>query len=102
VTDVILPMVYPALYGPGSFGLPDPNAEPYQVVRTALDSAVVRLSQTTGALAEIRPWLQAFTLGSTLYLPDQIRAQMQAVEDAGLDEWLVWHPGSEYPADAFD
>lgn len=101
VTDVLLPMVYPALYWPGHFGAPDPNAEPYRVVRAAMDSAVARMTRTKGAIATIRPWLQAFTQGSTVYGPQQIQDQIRAVEDAGLEEWLFWNPESVYPAGVF-
>ncbi len=101
VSDVILPMIYPALYSSGSFGIPDPNADPYRLVRTALDSAVVRMDRTAGAIATIRPWIQAFTQGGTSYGVPEIDAQLRAVEDAGLGEWLAWNPGSEYPAGAF-
>lgn len=101
LTDVLLPMVYPALWGPGNFGLPDPNAEPYRLVRAAMDSAVVRMSRTAGAVATIRPWLQAFTQGSTVYGAQEIRDQIRAVTDAGLDEWLLWNAGSVYPAGIF-
>ena len=101
VTDVLLPIVYPALYGPGSFGLPDPNAEPYQLVRAAMDSAVARLDRTAGAVATLRPWLQAYSWGSTTYGAMEIQDQIQAAEDAGLDEWLFWNPDSDYPVGAF-
>lgn len=101
VTDVLLPMVYPALYWAGDFGVPDPNADPYPVVRAAMDSAVVRMARTSGARATLRPWLQAFTLGSTTYGPVQMLEQIRAVEDAGLTEWLFWHPDSQYPAGVF-
>lgn len=101
VTDVLLPMVYPALYGPGSFGIDDPNAEPYQLVSTAMQRAVDRMASTPSARATIRPWLQAFTLGSTDYGAAEMLAQIQAVEDAGLTEWLFWNPDSVYPDDVF-
>lgn len=101
VNDVLLPMVYPALYSLGSFGLPDPNAEPYLLVRAAMDSAVVRMARTDGAIATIRPWLQAFTQGSTVYGAQQVRDQIRAVEDAGLEEWFVWNPDSRYPTGVF-
>jgi hypothetical protein len=97
VTDVILPMVYPALYWPNSFGIPDPNAEPYQTVRHALDSAVVRTAALPTARASVRPWLQAFTQGSTTYGAPEMLAQRQAAADAGLEEWLFWNPNSTYP-----
>jgi hypothetical protein len=101
VTDVLHPMVYPALYWPGNFGLADPDAEPYGLVRAAMERAVARMRRTEGAIADLRPWLQAFTLGSTVYGPDQMRAQIRAVEDAGLSGWLFWNPNSVYPEDAF-
>ncbi|MDX1647344.1 MAG: putative glycoside hydrolase [Longimicrobiales bacterium] len=101
VMDVILPMVYPALYWPGNFGIEDPDAEPYRTVRAAMDSAVVRMDRTDGAIASIRPWLQAFTEGTTVYGPTEMREQIRAVEDAGLQEWLFWNPSSVYPAEAF-
>ena len=101
VTDVLLPIVYPALYSPGSFGLSDPIAEPYLVVRAAMDSAVVRMGRTEGTIATIRPWLQAFSQGSNVYGPQQIQDQIRAVEDAGLEEWLLWNPEGVYPAGGF-
>lgn len=101
VTDVLLPMVYPSLYWPGSLGIDDPDGDPYAIVRAALDTAVVRMSRTSGAVATLRPWLQAFTLNGIDYGPDEIRAQIQAAEDAGLQEWLLWNPNAEYPAGAF-
>ena len=102
VTDVLLPMVYPALYGAGSFDIPDPNAAPYTLVRTALDSAVARLEVTDGAIATLRPWLQAFDGASGAYGAPEIREQIRAAEDAGVFEWFFWNPVSVYPGDAFE
>lgn len=98
IVDVILPMVYPALYSPGSFGLPNPNAEPYLLVRAAMDSAVARAGRSGVIRASIRPWLQAFTQGSPPYGAQQMLDQIRAVEDAGLEEWLFWNPDGVYPA----
>jgi hypothetical protein len=66
-----------------------------------MDSALVRTDQSPGAVATIRPWLQAFTQGGTVYGPEQMLDQIRAVEDAGLVEWLFWNPGSEYPSGVF-
>ena len=97
VTDVILPMVYPSLYLPGNFGIVDPAEEPYRTVRSAMDSAVARTRARPGARATVRPWLQAFTLDGPVYGVPEMQAQIQAVEDAGLEEWLFWNPESVYP-----
>ena len=97
VTDVVLPMVYPSHYPRGSFGIARPNAEPYKVMKIALDTARVR-NEKLGISTEehVRPWIQAFTLGAPPYGPEQIRQQKQAIYDAGFDGWVLWSPGSKY------
>jgi len=97
--DVVLPMVYPSHYPHGSFGLDHPNAEPYKVIRTALDTAKVRDERMKILEPEhIRPWLQAFTLGQPKYGPEQIAEQKKAAYDAGYQGWVLWSPGSYYDA----
>jgi hypothetical protein len=97
VTDVLLPMTYPSHYPSGSFGLPRPNAEPYKVVKTAIDTARVR-DERLGITAEehVRPWIQAFSLGKPAYGPEQIQQQKQAIYDAGYDGWVLWSAGSKF------
>ena len=104
--DVALPMVYPSHYWEGSFGIQDPNGHPYEIVRAALVAAVQRSKAVEGA-GVTRPWLQDFTLGSPRYEAPEVRAQIQATYDAGIDEWLLWNASSRYtesalaPADGF-
>jgi hypothetical protein len=94
--DVMLPMVYPSHYPRGSFGIARPNAEPYRIIHTAISRARQR-DEALGVSGEhVRPWIQAFTLGKPPYGPEQIRAQKQAVYDAGYEGWVLWHPGSRY------
>ncbi|MEJ2185536.1 MAG: putative glycoside hydrolase [Gemmatimonadota bacterium] len=95
VADVLLPMVYPSHFPPGSYGLADPNASPYDIVHMAMEQAVARSASIPDAAA-VRPWLQDFTLGPPAYDAPQVRAQIQAVYDAGLEEWILWNPGSRY------
>lgn len=96
-TDVLLPMVYPSHYPRGAFNLPRPNAEPYKVVFAAVNRARERDEKLGIRTAEhVRPWLQAFSIGQPPYEPAEIRAQKQAVYDAGYDGWVLWHPGSKY------
>jgi hypothetical protein len=100
VADALHPMVYPSHYLPGAFGLDDPNAHPYETVRGALDAAVRR---TTGEVAaRIQPWLQDFSLGEPPYGSAEVRAQIRAVYDAGLDGWLLWNSRSTYTVEALD
>jgi hypothetical protein len=96
VTDVLLPMVYPSHYPPGSFNIAHPNAEPYTVVHTAVLRAHERNAKLGLTGERVRPWLQAFTLGKPPYGPNEVREEKRAVYDAGFDGWVLWHPGSKY------
>jgi len=94
--DVVLPMVYPSHYPPGSFQLPHPNAVPYDVIHIAISRARER-DEKLGIKGEhIRPWLQAFSLGKPPYGPHEIEEQKRAVYDSGYDGWVMWEPGSRY------
>ena len=91
--DSIHPMVYPSHYAKGSFGLASPNANPYTVINKSMSSA---LKRSKGQEHKIRPWLQAFSLGSPVYTEYHIRQQIQAAKDLGINEYLLWNPGSKY------
>ena len=93
--DVVLPMVYPSHYYRGMYQSRHPNGEPYRIVRRALEDAL-RRSAALGKSAEIRPYLQAFTLGPPRYTPAEVRAQIRAVNDLGLASWVLWNPRSAY------
>jgi hypothetical protein len=96
VADVVLPMVYPSHYRAGSYGFSWPNGQPYKIVHRALEEAMSR-SRAVGA-AEIRPFLQAFTLGRRLprYTPLEIREEIRATEELGINSWVLWNPRSVY------
>src|SRR2546423_3647546 len=97
VADVVLPMVYPSHYYRGAFGYAWPNGQPYRIVRRALTEALKRSEPLPGS-AEIRPFLQAYTLGRRLprYTPFEIREQIRAVEELGITSWVLWNPRSVY------
>ena len=101
VVDVALPMVYPSHYWAGAFGFDRPNAYPYEIVRTALDDAMRRSALMEDA-GTTRPWLQDFTLGEPRYGAPEVRAQIQAAYDVGIDEWVLWNPGSRYTEAALE
>jgi hypothetical protein len=99
--DAALPMVYPSHYWEGSFGIDTPNAYPYEVVKNAVEDAQRRSAAVEGA-GRTRPWLQDFTLGPPRYEAPEVRAQIQAVYDAGVEEWILWNPGASYTPDALE
>src|SRR3984893_5191656 len=94
--DAVLPMVYPSHYPPGSFQLPHPNADPYDVIHIAISRARER-DEKLGIKGEhVRPWLQAFSIGLPKYGPHEIEEQKRAVYDSGYDGWILWEPGTRY------
>ena len=92
--DIVSPMVYPSHYARGSFGIANPDLKPYETVLRGLTDARKRLD---GTAVQIRPWLQDFSLGNH-YGREQVQAQIKAVKDAGLSEWIFWNPSNRYDA----
>ncbi len=105
--DYISPMVYPSHYGVGQYGFAKPDFEPYKVVHKSLSTAKERLDKLEGHKAKIRPYLQDFTaswLGSGYYkkyTAQDVRTQIQATYDCGLEEWILWNANNKYSESAF-
>lgn len=102
--DVLSPMVYPSHYSNHVFGLDVPDAHPYEAVSGALQLSVEELSVVPEReRAVVRPWLQAFTAtwvtGHISYEGEEVREQIQAVYDAGYEEWILWNATNRYSAD---
>jgi hypothetical protein len=90
--DAIYPMVYPSHFGAGQYNLPNPNAQPGRTVALALGDFDVALSGTETRLV---PWLQDFSLGRTYTFAD-VRDQIQAARDAGVEGFMLWNAGGVY------
>ncbi len=116
--DFIAPMVYPSHYPDSYLGLGDPNLYPYKIVHHAMKSGVDRMTSSTtpmqGFLHErigtstpavfkkpvysadkLRTWIQDFDYGGDYDAAD-VRAQIQASYDAGVDSWMIWAPSNNY------
>lgn len=101
--DYICPMIYPSHYGSGNFGIAHPDMEPYNTILAALKGSREVLDshrQEDGTQVIVRPWLQDFTASYLThhieYKDAQIREQIQAVYDAGYDEWMLWSASCRY------
>jgi hypothetical protein len=95
--DYVAPMVYPSHWGPGEYGVADPNRQPADIVGASIADfhAVV-----AGSGAAVVPWLQAFSAGGVVYGPVEVRAQIDAALAAGASGFLLWNAGSFYAAAA--
>ena len=91
--DYIYPMMYTSHYGPGCYGLKNPNASPYRVINHGLKDAMARLGTD---FAKVRPYLQDFSLFGVHYGPSEVRAQLIAARLNMLESWVLWNPANKY------
>jgi hypothetical protein len=90
--DALYPMVYPSHYGPGEYGLEDPNAAPGATVEWSLADFRRELKGTDAVLI---PWLQDFSYGRSYGLAD-VQAQIEAARLMGARGYLLWNPLGVY------
>lgn len=93
--DYICPMVYPSHYPVNFQGIKKPALNPYTIVKISMDGGVKRLNVQGLPAEKLRPWLQDFNLGA-VYTADMVKSQIRAVNDAGLDSWMMWDPSNRY------
>lgn len=96
--DYLSLMLYPSHFNKPEYGIADPEKVPKETVAVSLADAKRRIK---GTKAKLRPWLQDFTLaGGVPYTPKEVRDQIEAAEEAGVDEWLLWNARNYYTEDA--
>ncbi|MDR1662875.1 MAG: putative glycoside hydrolase [Endomicrobium sp.] len=92
--DYVSPMVYPSHYAKWTYGIANPNKEPYKVVYNSIRGALKRIPEE-----KLRPWLQDFSLGYK-YGKNEVRTQIQACYDNKIGSWLLWNPRCIYTISA--
>lgn len=127
--DFIAPMVYPSHYPNSFLNLGNPNDYPYKVVYHAMKTGVDRMMSSTTPMEgfmhepiyetnasgtkkftglytkpaygpeKFRTWIQDFDYGGDYDAAD-VRAQIQASYDAGVDSWMIWAPSNRYTLSA--
>jgi len=124
--DFISPMIYPSHFANSSNGVmgngvgqtingrlyTHPDTVPYDVMYNTLQhfrQHIDRFNEENPntETAVIRPFLQYFTASYLRdgywipYGPAEVRAQIEAVYDAGFNEWLLWSNTNTYSAEIF-
>jgi hypothetical protein len=104
--DYVCPMAYPSHYALGQIinnvKFPKPDLDPYGVIKNTLIKGLARLEKVEGHKPILRTYLQDFTAtwignGNWQYYEDeQVRQQINAVYDAGCEEWFLWDPMNNY------
>ncbi|CAK6471520.1 putative glycoside hydrolase [Peribacillus simplex] len=98
--DVISSMIYPS-HWTSYFGIEKPDLEPYNLVKeyAKLENGKLKELKTPPTS---RPWLQDFTasyLGDGNYQrygKEEVEAQIKALNDNGIDEYLLWNAANRY------
>jgi hypothetical protein len=99
VVDYLAPMLYPSHWGPGMYRVDSPINQPYEIVKRSL-SDFQRVAQSTGV--RFVPWLQDFTLSGVVYGEHEVREQMRAARELGVEGFLLWNPNVRYTDKALD
>lgn len=92
--DYFCPMVYPSHYGPGTFGIAQPNEFPYEIIDQTLE---IMNEQAKGLPMVIRPWIQDFGYGPfRAYTAADIQAEMKALRDNAAQGWMIWNAQARF------
>lgn len=98
--DIICPMVYPSHYSTGWYNLQDPNSNPYEVIKGAMEEALEKNSSMENPPV-IRSWIQDFDWAGKEYGPKEVRGQIIAAKELGLTEYMVWNPSNVYDPNSY-
>ncbi len=99
--DYISPMVYPSHYSDVFENINNPEKHPYDTVRVSMSRAAERSKLASTSPNKLRPWLQDFSL-KVDYGPNEVRSQIKAVYDSGINSWLLWSASNVYTKKALD
>ncbi|HLR92364.1 MAG TPA: putative glycoside hydrolase [Atopostipes sp.] len=100
--DVISSMIYPSHWGLGNLGVEIPDLEPYNLVNNYAEVELEILDELGEDAPITRPWIQDFTasyLGAGYYQnygAEEVTAQVKALADNGIHEFLLWDAGNTY------
>ncbi|QEK11042.1 SH3 domain-containing protein [Crassaminicella thermophila] len=103
VVDYVCPMMYPSHYANGTYGISIPDAYPYETIYYGVKDALAR-NKNIQTPAIIRPWIQDFTAswvkGHIRYGSKQVKDQIKALKENGIEEFLLWNAGNKYSQEA--
>jgi len=84
--DYVAPLIYPSHWGPGVYGVAEPEREPKKIIEESL----IRFNKlTAGTGARVVPWLQDFSLAGH-YGPKEVCAQIDGAKAENVHEYIMW------------
>lgn len=102
--DFVAPMVYPSHYPKNFNGYENPNTKPYEVIHFAMQGGINKVKALNSGVAssspisikKLRPWLQDFSIFGVTYGAPEVKAQIKATYDVGLDSYMLWNASNRY------
>jgi hypothetical protein len=97
--DFISPMIYPSHFPKQWNGIADPNKSPYQTIYDSTAQGLARMNIAVGsstAKQMMRPWLQDFSLYGVVYNAPEVKAQIKALADLGVQSYILWNASNRY------
>jgi hypothetical protein len=106
--DYVAPMVYPSHYPKNFNGYENPNTKPYEVIYFTMQGGINKIKEMNSGIAstspisikKLRPWLQDFSIFGVTYGAPEVKAQIKATYDVGLDSYMLWNASNRYTAGA--
>ena len=92
--DYVAPLVYPSHWGPGEFGVADPNRDPYAIVNRSLKAFQKKVDGHRRPAGPLAPGLLA-RRGPPTARP-RSRPRSAGPTTPGVNEWIMWDPNVTY------
>lgn len=103
--DYISGMIYPSHFGKQWNGISNTHTHPYETVHDSSEMGLNRMAAlfgTSTAIQKSRPWLQDFSIYGVIYNAPEVKAQIKALSDLGIDSFLLWNASNRYTAGVLD
>ena len=91
--DYMSPMIYPSHFSQGFAGFVR-HDDPYSIIKVSTDRFIKIIGEENKE--KLRPWIQGFTYRAPNFSSDYMYAQVKAMRDVGVDDFLVWNAANKY------
>jgi len=99
VVDFINPMAYPSHYAKGTYGLENPDNNPFILLNHYTKDVISRNNNLENP-AIIETWIQGFSASWIKnhkdYKIQELKEQIKALKIEGLNSYLVWNASNHY------
>lgn len=103
--DALSGMIYPSHFPKQWNGLRDTHAQPYETIydssKMGLDRMTVLFGSSTARKLS-RPWLQDFSIFGVVYNAPEVKAEIKALDDLGIHNFLLWNASNRYTPGVLD